>query len=180
MDSTPGSNSKYNSGMRRSAPQILLALALLFAHGCDRAAPHVQAPQIAPLAPGPAAIDTELDPVLEEDTFRREAKAPSSPLDVGKPRTLELVLQGRNGWHVNQEYPIQIELDSSEQLALASRTLTKDAAKSFTDDLATFAMEVTPEAAGQHWISCAVSFAMCTKDNCVLEKRSVRREMRVN
>jgi len=38
---------------------------------------------------------------------------------------------------------------------------------------------VEPSAIGEHEVTCDVSFAMCTEENCILEKRTVAMQLKV-
>jgi hypothetical protein len=124
-------------------------------------------------AEGPAG------PKIETGSFLL-AVAPAQPeYAAGKPGQLEIALESRGDWHVNQEYPIRVDIRAPEGVKVAKAELEKGDAKEFGDDKVTFLASVEPSAAGKHEVTCDVSFAMCTEENCILEKRTVAMELEV-
>ncbi len=57
--------------------------------------------------------------------------------------------------------------------------LVKDDAKEFGEQKVRFVAAVEPGVAGEHEVTCDVSFAMCTEENCILEKRTVAMQLKV-
>ena len=98
---------------------------------------------------------------------------------VGKGGQVEIALEGRGDWHVNQEYPIRVALEATPGLTLPKRELVKGDASEFGEEKARFLAAVEPRAKGDHEVKCDVSFAMCTEENCVLEKRTVAMRLEV-
>ena len=98
---------------------------------------------------------------------------------AGKGGEVEIALEGRGEWHVNQEYPIRVDLRAADGVTLKKNELVKDDAKEFGEDKVRFLAAVEPSAAGDHEVTCDVSFAMCTEENCILEKRTVAMQLKV-
>jgi hypothetical protein len=92
---------------------------------------------------------------------------------------VEVALERRGEWHVNQEYPIRVDLKADPGVTLKRHELVKDDAKEFGEDKVRFLVGVEPSATGEHEVTCDVSFAMCTEENCILEKRTVSMQLKV-
>jgi len=124
-------------------------------------------------------VDEPAGPTIETGSFLL-AVAPAQPkYAAGKPGQLEIALESRGEWHVNQEYPIRVDIKAPDGVVLPKAELVKDDAKEFGDDKVRFLARVEPSAAGKHEVTCDVSFAMCTEENCILEKRTVAMELEV-
>jgi hypothetical protein len=118
-------------------------------------------------------------PTIETGSFLL-AVAPAQPsYATGKLVELEIALESRGEWHVNQEYPIRVDIKAPDGVKVPKAELVKDDAKEFGDEKVRFLAAVEPSAAGKHEVTCDVSFAMCTEENCILEKRTVAMELEV-
>ncbi len=170
---------------------LTLLVAMLGGFGCERGAPAPQAEghdhaqhHHAHDAPKPTTSPSKEPPApagprIETGAFIL-AVAPAQPkYRVGKPGAFEIALEGRGEWHVNQEYPIRVELSAPEGAGVAKQELVKDDAKEFGEKKVRFLAPVAPSAAGEHEVSCDVSFALCTDENCVLERRTVAMKLEV-
>jgi len=142
-------------------------------HAAHDHAQHQHEQAAEPKADGPAG------PKIETGSFLL-AVAPVQPKYVaGKAGEVEIALEGRGEWHVNQEYPIRVDIKAAPGVAIPKAELVKDDAKEFGDDKVRFLAPVEPASAGKHEVTCDVSFAMCTEENCILEKRTVAMELEV-
>ena len=129
--------------------------------------------------PATAKTDGPAGPQIETGAFLL-AVAPAQPkYAAGKAGEVEIALEGRGEWHVNQEYPIRVDLKGAPELKFAKTELVKDDAEEFGDEKVRFLAAVEPSTAGEHEVSCDVSFAMCTEENCILEKRTVAMKLEV-
>jgi hypothetical protein len=156
--------------------------------GCERGAPapnagahdHSQHHHAAADTPaGEKKPDDPAGPSIETGSFLL-AVAPAQPgYAVGKAGQLEIALEGRGEWHVNQEYPIRVDLTAAPGVALTKKELVKGDAKEFGEDKVRFLAALEPSAAGEHEVTCDVSFAMCTEENCILERRTVALQLKV-
>jgi len=168
--------------MRKTPFLILAMIAAVVAFGCERGAPapkaaehdHAKHDHAAPKAePAPKEPPAPAGPRIETGAFLL-AMTPAQPkYAVGKSGEVEIALEGRGEWHVNQEYPIRVEVKAPNAAGLGKRELLKDDAAEFGDKKVRFLAPVAPSAAGEHEVTCDVSFAMCTEENCVLERRTV-------
>mgnify|MGYP001587145403 FL=1 len=124
-------------------------------------------------------VDEPAGPSIETGSFLL-AVAPAQPkYEVGKGGQVEIALEGRGEWHVNQEYPIRIDITSTPGLGLPKSELVKDDAAEFGDVKARFVASVEPKQKGEQEVTCDVSFAMCTEENCILERRTVAMKLEV-
>lgn len=163
---------------------------LMVVGACDRGAPepaqehadHAHHHEHAPTEP--SALDQSKEegpagPRIETGSFLL-AVAPSRPnYQVGKRGEVEIDLESRGPWHVNQEYPIRVDLSTGSGLALSKKELVKDDAQEFGEKKVRFVAGLKPSTAGEHEVSCDVSFALCTDENCILEKRTVTTKLEV-
>jgi len=165
---------------------VLWALAV---GGCESKAPtpkahdhhdhHHQANHpAAPTEPG-TKPDEPVGPRLETGSFLLEVASTQPKYEVGKAGEVEIELEGRGEWHVNQDYPIRVELKAGPGAGLQQKELVKDDAKEFNEDKVRFVAGLEPAEAGDHEVTCDVSFAMCTDENCILEKRTVAMRVKV-
>jgi hypothetical protein len=123
--------------------------------------------------------DEPAGPRIETGSFMLEV-APTQPgYAIGKAGEVEIALEGRGDWHVNQEYPIRIDLKAPPGVAFDKTELVRDDAKEFGEEKVRFLAGLQPSAAGEHAVSCDVSFAMCTEENCILEKRTLAMKLKV-
>jgi len=124
-------------------------------------------------AEGPAG------PRIETGSFLLAVAPSEGGYRIGKTGEVEIALEGRGDWHVNEEYPIRVDLKAAPGLALKKSELVKGDAKEFGEKKVRFLAGVEPSAAGEHEVTCDVSFAMCTEENCILEKRTVAMQLKV-
>jgi hypothetical protein len=123
--------------------------------------------------------DEPVGPRLETGSFLLAVAPAQSKYSIGKAGEIDIALEGRGEWHVNQEYPIRIELKAGPGVTLKKRELIKEDAKVLSEQRASFVAAVEPVVAGQHEVACDVSFAMCTEENCILENRTVAMRLEV-
>ncbi|MBW2189750.1 MAG: hypothetical protein JRG93_09210 [Deltaproteobacteria bacterium] len=163
--------------------------------GCERGAPAPKASEhdhsqhqhdhvAAKAATAEKAADAPVGPSIETGSFLLSVAPVSSASGqsgyaIGKAGQVEIALEGRGEWHVNQEYPIRVDLRAAPGVALKKNELGKDDAKEFSEDKVRFLAAVEPSAAGEHEVTCDVSFAMCTEENCILETRTVAMQLKV-
>ncbi len=117
--------------------------------------------------------DEPVGPKIETGSFQLAMAPADDAYRVGKTGQVRIELEGRGPWHVNQEYPIRVDLSADPAVKLTRQELVKDDAQEFGDERVRFLAGVEPSEKGTHEVSCEVSFAMCTEENCVLEKRKL-------
>ncbi len=154
--------------------------------GCESKAPtpkahehHAHADhQAAPTQPDTKPKEPA-GPRLETDSFTLEVASTQREYEVGRAGEVQIEIEGRGEWHVNQDYPIRIDLEAGPGAGLQQRELIKGDAKELNEDRARFVAALEPTEAGDHEVKCDVSFAMCTDENCVLENRTVAMRVKV-
>ena len=101
---------------------------------------------------------------------------PKGPFKVGDAGRVDVRLTGRNGYHVNQEYPIELTLAPPEGLKLAKAKLVRADAATFEEAQAIFGVSLTPESAGRKALRGTLNFSVCNPQNCLLERQDVSAE----
>lgn len=140
--------------------RFLLALVLLAA-ACGQSSSSPSAedpppPEAPAEPPGPRVTRPQFELVAETD----------GPLTAGQLGQLKIRLTGRNGWHVNEDYPVSVELTAPPTMTLAKSRLERGDAAVFEASRFEFSAPVTPSAAGSAEVRAVVSFAVCTEANC--------------
>jgi hypothetical protein len=132
------------------------------------------APAAAPAAPAPAPAAAAAPPSekVDDPTFVLAA-APVGTYSAGKLGSVAISLTPRGEYHVNQDYPISISLSGDAALQFPKAQLGKAESAEFGEKLARFDVPVTPQAAGTHQLTAKVKFAVCTKENCVPDERTL-------
>jgi hypothetical protein len=98
---------------------------------------------------------------------------PQGAAAVGTAGRAEVTLEGRNGYHVNAEYPIQLTMQQPAGVELAKATLVREDASTFEEARAVFPVVFTPRAAGRKEFTGELSFSVCNPQNCLMERRPV-------
>lgn len=131
-------------------------------------------PQPTPAVPTPPPSPaTPAGPVVTDTGFELRAAA-TGPFQVGQASSVSITLTPRSNYHVNQEYPIHVTLHAPAAVALQKTDLTRADALDFGEQVARFSVPFTPSAAGQHAVDADVDFAVCTPENCMPDRRTVR------
>ena len=116
-------------------------------------------------APAPAAEGGENFTI----TTRSEGDA-----RVGAEGRVEVQLEGRNGYHVNAEYPIQLTVRPPGGVEVAKTSLAREDASTFGEERAVFPVVFTPREPGRKEFDAELSFSVCNPQSCLLERRPVR------
>lgn len=174
--------------LRTPSPRDLaffLALAVAPAGGCgEEPRPETEAQEAPPSAPvaaeapptGAEAEPAEAEPAGPEvvrDSYALVARPEPEGYSSGQLGQFEIVLEGRSGWHLNQEYPITVELSGAESVRFEKSRLERADAAEFGEPKARFAVAVTPTAAGDQPVRAHVAFAMCTAENCTMHDETL-------
>jgi len=127
--------------------------------------------QSEPKAPsgGPAAA--ELKSEVNEDTFQLKLQ-PTGAYKVGEEASVELVLDAKAPYKVNQEYPYSFALNESAGISFTSMKLKQDSVK-LEDKRATMKVPFTPSEAGERTISGTFKFSVCTEEQCLIKKQDL-------
>jgi hypothetical protein len=178
-------------GMRRTHAALVALVALSASPACKKEAPPTveepktpdaearsgPAPTMTPAAapaeppPGAAAAATPPASRVSESQFE-VAIAPSGAYAAGKEGTVEVVLDAKPPFHVNDQYPIKFKLKESPGVKYPAPIVGKDKAK-VEKMKATLPVAFVPESAGQRTVSGQFLFSVCTDENCLMEKRDL-------
>ena len=119
-------------------------------------------------APAPAAAGQSR---ISESQFD-VALTSSGAYQAGKEGTVQIVLDAKAPFHVNDQYPIKFKVKEGAGVKFAAPIVGKDKAK-LEAMRATMPVAFTPESAGQHTVAGQLSFSVCTDENCLMEKRDL-------
>jgi len=180
------------SVLRLFVPLALVALSA----GCKREAPPAgedarapineavpaaatePAPVIAASAPAaatppatPTAADASATNHYDEPKFALVAQ-PSGAYAAGKEGTIDIVLDAKPPFHVNQQYPYKFKAKEAAGVKFAQPVVGKDAAK-IEQQRVTMRVPFVPDAAGQRTVSGQFAFSVCTEETCLIEKRDL-------
>lgn len=106
-----------------------------------------------------------------EEGFVLTLEAPES-VDAGKPAEAKVILEAKDPYKVNQEYPIKFALKESSGLTFPSATVGKESV-TLEPKKAVLKVALTPKAAGKHELAGRLSFSVCTEERCLIEKREL-------
>ena len=163
--------------MRNVSLFAVLCCALLAA--CSKSEP-TPAPSPA-AAPTPVPVEKRAEPktpAIEDTTFKL-ALAGEPSYAAGQAGVVKLSLEARGGYHVNQDYPIRVDLKGPSGLKLPKPSLSRADAAEFGEHQARFELPFTGEQQGAHELTATVDFAVCTKETCVPDQRTVALNVQV-
>jgi len=156
-------------------PSYVALLALLQLGACSKSEP---APEPAPPPAAPAAKSAEAPrPSIEDNTFKLVLSGEPA-YEGGKPGVAKLTLEARGGYHVNQEYPIRVDLKAPAGVKLTKPSLGRTDAAAFGERSAEFALPFSADP-GAHALTATVDFAVCTAETCVPDQRTVALDLKV-
>jgi hypothetical protein len=95
-----------------------------------------------------------------------EVRASQAKATVGAKGSTSVTLAGKNGWHLNEEFPIQLKLTPGAGVTVDKGLLgRKDLAES-TKESARFDVAFTANEAGAKTIDAEAHFAVCQASSC--------------
>jgi hypothetical protein len=112
-----------------------------------------------------------------DKTYEIQQSVPAAT--VGAPGKASLTVQGKNGWHVNEEAPITLTLKADEGVALPKAKLVRADLVQSTKDAAKFEIPFSASASGKKTITAEARFVMCQEQACKPEKETVSLEVQV-
>ncbi|HJZ85582.1 MAG TPA: hypothetical protein VKN99_10445 [Polyangia bacterium] len=84
---------------------------------------------------------------------------------VGAKSSFRIVIKPAAGFHINQEFPLEIAL-SAPDVKLGKDRLAKPDAKPFSEGEARFEVDFSAAKPGLHDFSARARFAVCTDKDC--------------
>lgn len=92
---------------------------------------------------------------------------------VGVPAKASLTVQGKNGWHVNEEAPITLTLKADPGVELPKAKLARADLAASSKESARFDIAFSGTEAGKKTITGEARFVMCQEQACKPEKAAV-------
>jgi hypothetical protein len=120
--------------------------------------------------PAPAAAENA-SAKIDETNFAL-AFSSKGAYSAGKAGELEIVLEAKDPFHVNDKYPYKFKLADSPGVTYPDKVVTKDHVK-LEHKKAVMTVAFTPSDAGKKKISGVFHFSVCTEDKCMIEKRDL-------
>jgi len=130
----------------------------------------------APVAAPAAAVDTAKPAVVGnsvEETGYSLRLVEAGPYKAGELGRVVLKLTPRGEFHINQDYPFQINLTGDAATQFPKADLARTDAAEFAENSARFEVPFTLSTAGDHKLSASVKFAVCTAENCIPDEREL-------
>jgi hypothetical protein len=153
-------------------PFVVATVLCLGLCACSKSEAPAPTPSSAPAAaPTPVAPQSPAGPSVEDNTFKLSLVS-EPEYSAGSAATLKVVLEARGNYHVNQDYPIKIDLKAPAGVTLPKSSLGKPDAAEFGEKIARFEVPFTATA-GAHELSADVDFAVCTPETCVPDQRKL-------
>jgi len=134
--------------------------------------PSPQTPPLAPEVAPEAAPDLHAASQAQGASYALDASG-DAHYAVGELSQFGIALSPRGEWHVNQEYPLHVELVAEDGVSLPKSELERADAAEFGERGVRFDVPFSAAAAGDHRVAAKVSFAMCTAENCMLQEQTV-------
>ena len=85
---------------------------------------------------------------------------------------MQIVLDAKAPFKVNQEYPYSFALNEAPGVKFASMKVAEDAVK-LEQKRATMSVPFTPSEAGARTISGTFKFSVCTDEQCLIKKQEL-------
>lgn len=122
-------------------------------------------PETAPAAPA------EARPSWAEAGFELGSTT-TGPFQAGQEGHFDIRLAATGNYHVNQDYPISVQITGPDGVTLPRATLARPEAAEFTETVARFEVPFTASA-GHHELRALVDFAVCTPESCMPDTRTL-------
>jgi hypothetical protein len=171
-----------------------MALGVLSIAACSKETPAPEGPKsgepaaeqqggVVPAAVPAAGEDEASEPSANAQPSFDEANfalkiLPKGSYKKGTAASVEIVLDAKKPFHVNDKYPYKFKLAKSEGVKFSAEVVKKDAVKLETQR-AVMTVGFTPESAGKKKIAGQFSFSVCTDDKCLIEKRDLALDVSV-
>ncbi|MFT3922525.1 MAG: hypothetical protein QM778_08325 [Myxococcales bacterium] len=163
----------------RIAVSALCLAGLSACSGQESQPPAAAAPEVSPpAAAAPAEKKAEPPKPSIDDTSFHLALESQPTYTAGQAGSVQLVLEARGGYHVNEDYPLRVDLKAPSAVKLTKGSLGKADAAQIGQERARFDLGFSAEP-GTHELLATVDFAVCTKETCVPDQRTVAVALKV-
>jgi hypothetical protein len=177
---------------RALAPWLVAAALPLTAGACSKEAKPEAEAAPAPALGGvtsPASLNAQGDgtqgvaqaraaPRFSENSFHLEMKS-KGDYRAGQPAAVEVVLEAKGPYKVNDKYPIKLKLSDATGVSYPSKVVAKDQVQ-LDPKRAVMNVSFTPERPGKTKIGGQFAFSVCTEERCLVEKRELALDVQVN
>lgn len=126
-----------------------------------------------------AAAAAGANPVRADETPYQIDKGPTKAA-VGVPGKAALTVQGKSGWHINDQAPITVTAKADPGVELPKPKLVRADLTQSTRDTARFEIPFTAAAAGKKTITAEARFVVCQEQACKPIKETVALEVDVS
>jgi hypothetical protein len=123
--------------------------------------------------PLPLTLALLLAPVAAHAADTYEVSKTDVQAVVGEKGRATFTINGKNGWHVNEEAPITIKLQPSTGVSVDKPKLTRSDLAEASKDRARVDVAFTASAPGPHTIGAEASFVMCQESACQPVKEKI-------
>ena len=107
----------------------------------------------------------------DEDAFTLTLTGPELA-KVGEVVTVTVTLSAKNGFKVNDEYPVKFQFAETAGVAPQKAVVRKDDAQ-VEKSKVVIPAQVVFSKSGKHLVQGKLSFSVCTDDRCLIEKRDL-------
>ena len=105
--------------------------------------------------------------------------AQKGPYKSGQAADLDVVLDAKAPYHINDKYPYKFKAKDVEGITFKSPVVGKDALK-LDPKRAVMTVGFTPASVGKKRLAGQFSFSVCSADKCLIEKRDLALDVDVN
>ncbi len=99
---------------------------------------------------------------------------------VGVPAKASVTVQGKNGWHVNDQAPITVTVKGDPGVDLPKQKLARADLAQSSKESARFDIPFSASAAGKKTITAEARFVMCQEQACKPAKETVSLEIDIS
>lgn len=141
-------------------------------------APVEPAEKTPPAAVQPASATAEPPAAVAQGSDRFSEKQfelsvrPSGSYAAGQEGKVEIVLDAKPPFHVNQQYPYKFKAKEGPGVKFPQAVVGKDQAK-LEAQRVTMLVGFVPDAAGKKSVTGQFAFSVCTDETCLMEKRDL-------
>ena len=114
----------------------------------------------------PALLTLILAPALAHAGETHQVTATGAKATPGQAALASVTIQGKNGWHVNEEAPISLKLAPGPGVAVDKPKLARADLAENTKDRARFDVKLTANEPGAKTVEAEASFVMCQATAC--------------
>jgi hypothetical protein len=107
------------------------------------------------------------------DELTHEVQKATTHATPGAPGKAAVTIQGKNGWHVNENAPITLNAKADPGVDLPKPKLARADLTQSTKETARFEIPFTASAAGKKTITAETRFVMCQEQACKPVKETV-------